>query len=147
MSLGYTSEISPNICTDIIDGFGSYPDHFMRSPVFCGVGAVAFKYYLLFQHQSVVDEGMGDEPSWLLGASPGPYIKEHSRSVFMFLGRHVAFLALDCRTERMVRLVFPIFIPDRMLTSRRERRSLVKTPTMLFSKDAGEKSSKAKRST
>lgn len=97
------------MCTDIIDGFGSYPDHFMRSPVFCGVGTVAFKYYLLFQHQSVVDEGMADEPSWLLGASPGPYIKEHSRSVFMFLGRHVAFLALDCRTERMVRLEFSIF--------------------------------------
>lgn len=132
--------------TDIIDGFGSYPDHFMRSPVFCGVGTVAFKYYLLFQHQSVVDEGMGDEPSWLLGASPGPYIKEHSRSVFMFLGRHVAFLGLDCRTERMVRLEHGIFTPDGLLISRRERRFLVKIPTILLSKDAGEKSSRAKLS-
>lgn len=89
---------------DIIDGFGSYPDHFMRSPVFSGLGAVAFKYYMLFQHQSIVDEGMADEPSWLLGATPGPYINELSRSVFMFLGKHVAFLGLDCRTERKVRL-------------------------------------------
>ncbi|KAI9835174.1 MAG: hypothetical protein M1819_002544 [Sarea resinae] len=65
---------------DIIDGYGSYPDHFMRSPVFTGLGAVAFKYYMLFQHQSAVDENQLDEPSWLLGASPGPYIHELSRS-------------------------------------------------------------------
>ena len=87
---------------DIIDGFGSYPDHFMRAPVFCGLGAVAFKYYMLFQHQSMVAETHADEPSWLLGAAPGPYIKEYSRSVFMFLGRSVALLGLDCRTERRV---------------------------------------------
>ena len=77
----------------------------MRSPVFCGLGNIAFKYYMLFQHQSVVDEGEADEPSWLLGKSPGPYINEFSRSVFMFLGKHVAFLGLDCRTERMVSVI------------------------------------------
>lgn len=86
---------------DIIDGFGSYPHHFMSTPVFTGLGAVAFKYYMLFQHQSVVDEGSAEEPSWLLGAAPGPYINELSRSLFMFLGKNVAFLGLDCRTERM----------------------------------------------
>ncbi|KAI9871924.1 MAG: hypothetical protein M1830_002290 [Pleopsidium flavum] len=86
---------------DIIDGFGSYPHHFMSSPVFTGLGAVAFKYYMLFQHQSVPDEAQADEPSWLLGAAPGPYINELSRSVFMSLGRKVALLGLDCRTERM----------------------------------------------
>ncbi|KAL8781169.1 MAG: hypothetical protein Q9194_000485 [Teloschistes cf. exilis] len=86
---------------DIIDGFGSYPHHFMSTPVFCGLGAIAFKYYMLFQHQSVVDEGPAEEPSWLMGASPGPYINELSRSLFMFLGKNVAFLGLDCRTERM----------------------------------------------
>ena len=37
---------------DIIDGFGSYTDHFMSSPVFRGVGGVAHKYYLLFQHHT-----------------------------------------------------------------------------------------------
>ncbi|KAL8829151.1 MAG: hypothetical protein Q9170_006292, partial [Blastenia crenularia] len=86
---------------DIIDGFGSYPHHFMSTPVFCGLGTVAFKYYMLFQHQSVVDEGAAEEPSWLMGAAPGPYINERSRSLFMNLGKNVAFLGLDCRTERM----------------------------------------------
>ena len=86
---------------DIIDGFGSYPHRFMSTPVFCGLGAVAFKYYMLFQHQSVVDEGPAEEPSWLMGAAPGPYINELSRSLFMFFGKSVAFLGLDCRTERM----------------------------------------------
>lgn len=86
---------------DIIDGYGSYPHHFMSNRVFTGLGAVAFKYYMLFQHQSLVAETTQEEPSWLLGASPGPYINELSRSVFMFLGRKLAFLGLDCRTERM----------------------------------------------
>ncbi|KAI9794165.1 MAG: hypothetical protein M1816_006090 [Peltula sp. TS41687] len=85
---------------DIIDGFGSYPHHFMVSQVFSGLGTVAFKYYMLFQHQSVGTATSITEPSWLLGASPGPYIRELSRSVFMFLGMKVAFLGLDCRTER-----------------------------------------------
>jgi len=87
---------------DIIDGFGSYPHHFMSTSVFCGIGAVAFKYYMLFQHQSVLNETSADEPSWLLGAAPGPYITELSRSIFVSLGKNVAFLGLDCRTERMV---------------------------------------------
>jgi hypothetical protein len=85
---------------DIIDGYGSYPHHFMQTPVFTGIGAVAFKYYMLFQHQSVPAETEATEPSWVLGKNPGPYIKERSRSVFMQLGREVAFLGLDCRTER-----------------------------------------------
>lgn len=88
---------------DIIDGFGSYPKQLMNSPVFMGLGAVAFKYYMLFQHQSVPNETQADEPSWILGAAPGPYINELSRSVFMSLGKRVAFLGMDCRTERTVR--------------------------------------------
>ena len=74
----------------------------MSTPVFTGLGAVAFKYYMLFQHQSVMGETEQTEPSWLLGTSPGPYINQRSRSLFMFLGRKVAFLGLDCRTERRV---------------------------------------------
>ncbi|KAJ4988073.1 hypothetical protein SVAN01_06485 [Stagonosporopsis vannaccii] len=85
---------------DIIDGYGSYPHHFMQTPVFTGIGAVAFKYYMLFQHQSVPAETEQTEPSWVLGKIPGPYIKERSRSVFVHLGRQLAFLGLDCRTER-----------------------------------------------
>jgi hypothetical protein len=86
---------------DIIDGFGSYSDHLMGSPVFSGLGNVAFKYYMLYQHQSVPEETEADEPSWILGADLGPYIRQRSRSVFMSLGKNVAFLGLDCRTERM----------------------------------------------
>jgi hypothetical protein len=87
---------------DIMDGFGSYPDSTMACPVMSGVGGVAFKYYMLFQHQSLPIEDERQEPSWLLGAEPGPFIQTLSRSLFMFLGRHVALLGLDCRTERTV---------------------------------------------
>lgn len=73
----------------------------MVSPVFTGIGAVAFKYYMLFQHQSVPMETEEYEPSWLLGAEPGPYISQLSRSVFLSMGNGVHFLGLDCRTERM----------------------------------------------
>ncbi|KAI7548109.1 hypothetical protein KC331_g4611 [Hortaea werneckii] len=86
---------------DIIDGYGSYPHHFMASRVFTGLGAVAFKYYMLFQHQSVVAETEKEEPSWVLGSSPGPYINELSRSVYMRMGGSVGFVGVDCRTERM----------------------------------------------
>lgn len=86
---------------DIIDGWGSYADGYMKSPIMSGLGAVAFKYYMLFQHQSSIDEGEETEPSWILGAQPGPYIPELSRSIFTYLGRSIAFLGLDCRTERM----------------------------------------------
>ncbi|OAA63754.1 hypothetical protein SPI_03917 [Niveomyces insectorum RCEF 264] len=85
---------------DIIDGYGSYPHHFMNSPVFSGIGNVAFKYYMLFQHQSVIGETEESEPSWILGSNPGPYINEVSHSLFMHLGTKVALLAVDCRTER-----------------------------------------------
>jgi hypothetical protein len=35
---------------DIIDGFGSYVDEFMKCAVFRGIGGTAHKYYMLFQH-------------------------------------------------------------------------------------------------
>jgi hypothetical protein len=85
---------------DIIDGYGSYVDTYMKSPIMSGLGAVAFKYYMLFQHQTSIDEGEETEPTWIIGAQPGPYIPELSRSIFTHLGRSIAFLGLDCRTER-----------------------------------------------
>ncbi|KZF22247.1 hypothetical protein L228DRAFT_239238 [Xylona heveae TC161] len=118
---------------DIIDGFGSYTDHFMKCAVFRGIGGVAHKYYMLFQHHSpppkstfTTDapqtmesqglEGTGADPlqtkgafvmtekeehhSWIIGPKPGPYVAERSRSVFMQLGKHIAFVGLDARTER-----------------------------------------------
>jgi hypothetical protein len=99
---------------EIFEGFGSYPEEFMRSAVISGLGKIAFKYYLLFQHHSVPDETEMDEPSWILGARPGPYIDQRSRNLFMSLGSDVVFLGLDCRTERQVRL--PAALDNQRLT-------------------------------
>ncbi|KAH0553408.1 hypothetical protein GP486_006523, partial [Trichoglossum hirsutum] len=115
---------------DIIDGFGSYTDHFMRTPVFVGIGHIAFKYYMLFQHHTppppatnildaprVANYGAGldsmkagynayvmpeteVDPSWILGDSPGPYLTQRSRNIYMQLGKRIAFLGVDARTER-----------------------------------------------
>ncbi|PTB40688.1 hypothetical protein M441DRAFT_27244 [Trichoderma asperellum CBS 433.97] len=85
---------------DIFDGYGSYAHADMSSPVFSGLGWVAFKYYMLFQHQSIVTETENSEPSWILGEQPGPYIQEVSRSLYMSMGGKVALLAVDTRTER-----------------------------------------------
>lgn len=117
----------------------------MSAPVFCGLGAVAFKYYMLFQHQSVPDETASDEPSWLTGAAPGPYINELSRSIFLSLGKNVALLALDCRTERMVCKSPSHKIA--MLIYCRERRFLARPPMNLYLTDAEERSMRAKQNT
>ncbi|KAL9130592.1 MAG: hypothetical protein Q9217_001252 [Psora testacea] len=118
---------------DIIDGFGSYTDHFMKCPVFRGIGGVSFKYYCLFQHHipppkptftiaprqtmgtpgtivtgaepaqledAFVLQGMQEDPSWIIGARPGPYVEERSRSLYMRLGARIGFLGVDARTER-----------------------------------------------
>ncbi|OLN81748.1 hypothetical protein CCHL11_06945 [Colletotrichum chlorophyti] len=85
---------------DISDGFGSYAHHDMISPVFSGLGNVAYKYYMLFQQQSVPAETETSEPSWVLGSQPGPYINQLSRSLFVELGSKISLLAVDGRTER-----------------------------------------------
>ena len=134
---------------DIIDGFGSYTDHFMKCPVFRGIGGVAHKYYLLFQHHlpppsstfttgakhkhgnifkrspssqktdspnSPVDGSIPpdpvqlentfvakiehEDPSFIIGSRPGPYVEQHSRNLYCQLGKRVAFAGIDARTER-----------------------------------------------
>ena len=138
---------------DIIDGFGSYTDHFMQCPVFRGIGGVAHKYYLLFQHHlpppastytkegkpkrrhnplrspdtpsspkpktpaSANSEGNvpldpqqlentfvlqpeREDPSYIIGAKPGPYVEERSRNMYCQLGSRIAFAGIDARTER-----------------------------------------------
>jgi PhoD related phosphatase len=118
---------------DIIDGFGSYTDGFMRCDVFRGIGGVSLKYYCLFQHHtapprstyttdapetmkagldgsagydprqmenSYVYKRTADDPSWIVGKQPGPYVEERSRSLYMRLGKHIAFCGIDARTER-----------------------------------------------
>lgn len=93
---------------DIIDGFGSYVDSTMNSSVFSGIGQIAFKYYMLFQHHTHPDEDPALEPSWISNPRPGPYIQQPSRSVYARLGRSVSFLGLDCRSERRLdQIVYP----------------------------------------
>lgn len=97
---------------EIFEGFGSYHEEFMQSAVISGLGKIAFKYYLLFQHHSVPDETEIEEPSWILGAQPGPYIEQRSRNLFMSLGSDVVLLGLDCRTERRVIFLHHIYLKE-----------------------------------
>lgn len=116
---------------DIIDGFGSYVNDFMKCDVFRGIGGTAHKYYMLFQHHlppplstyttdseatmthiegvraedplQLVDTYVAPgrtEPNYILGPKPGPYVAEHSHSIFSRLGARIAFLGIDARTER-----------------------------------------------
>lgn len=115
---------------DIIDGFGSYVDSFMNCSVFRGIGEVANKYYLLFQHHlappstsivkdifqisrtnnAPVDPLKSEstyvlheptiDPIYILGARSGPYLKERSHSIFTNFGARISFLGIDARTER-----------------------------------------------
>jgi hypothetical protein len=117
---------------DIIDGFGSYTDRFMRCAVFRGIGGVAHKYYMLFQHHiappkstfttdapTTTDVGPDgtpvdpvqikntfvmvndkEDPSYIIGGKPGPYVEERSRSLYCQLGARIAFCGIDARTER-----------------------------------------------
>ncbi|KAL0474275.1 hypothetical protein QR685DRAFT_3856 [Neurospora intermedia] len=115
---------------DIIDGFGSYVDDFMKCDVFRGIGGIAHKYYMLFQHHlpppastytsdttSVAQDEAGQgldpnqmiaayvhpamtEPNYIVGSAPGPYVAEHSHNMFTKLGARIAFLGIDARTER-----------------------------------------------
>ncbi|KAF2672465.1 hypothetical protein BT63DRAFT_422925 [Microthyrium microscopicum] len=114
---------------DIIDGFGSYTDHFMKCHVFRGIGGVAHKYYLLFQHhiapppstftsdhvasqhaggapdpvqleKSFVLSETVEDPSFIIGRKPGPYVEEPSRSIYCQLGARIGFIGVDARQER-----------------------------------------------
>ncbi|TGJ83203.1 hypothetical protein E0Z10_g5555 [Xylaria hypoxylon] len=114
---------------DIIDGFGSYVDEFMKCDVFRGIGGTAHKYYVLFQHhlappastyttdapQTMEFGGHEDqaqlvntyvrprdttEPCYIFGSKPGPYVAEHSMNMFAKLGARIAFMGIDARTER-----------------------------------------------
>ncbi|KAK1597923.1 uncharacterized protein LY79DRAFT_322091 [Colletotrichum navitas] len=112
---------------DIIDGFGSYVEDFMRCDVFRGIGGTAHKYYMLFQHHlpppmstytsdpTTTSEVQGldpnqlmdtyvapakSDPSYIVGKQPGPYVAEHSHNMFARLGARIAFLGIDARTER-----------------------------------------------
>ncbi|KEI40569.1 uncharacterized protein L969DRAFT_15927 [Mixia osmundae IAM 14324] len=94
---------------DLIDGFGSYDDDLMQSPIFNTIGSRNYFWYLLFQNFLVPDHddkqlGVGKltghvDPSILLG-SKNYYIPYPSHSFLLYLGPDVALLSLDCRAER-----------------------------------------------
>lgn len=91
---------------DIIDGFGSYHDSTMASPVLSTVGTVAYKFYMLFQqHTSIEEKAHESDPSWILGSGPGPYIKQKNHSVYARLGKEIGLVGVDCRTERKLKQV------------------------------------------
>ncbi|KAF8476167.1 hypothetical protein BDZ91DRAFT_788803 [Kalaharituber pfeilii] len=97
---------------DIIDGYGSYVDSFMRCPVFLGLGRAAWKYYMVFQHHTPPDGALSSpsekpESSWVLSPGVGRYIPFPSHSIYARLGRSFALLALDARTERTRRCICP----------------------------------------
>ncbi|KAL7810561.1 hypothetical protein V8C44DRAFT_332535 [Trichoderma aethiopicum] len=114
---------------DIIDGFGSYVHKFMQCDVFRGIGGIAHKYYMLFQHHlpppastytsdfadNDVDGTQGIDPNqlidtyvappkfdsqYIVGSKPGPYVAEHSINIYTRLGARIALLGIDARTER-----------------------------------------------
>lgn len=45
-------------------------------------------------------QGQEEEPSYIIGSKPGPYVAEHSRSIYARLGARIAFFGIDARTER-----------------------------------------------
>lgn len=72
----------------------------MKSAVFSGLGNIAFKFYMLFQHQSMPTEPESVNRAWVYGVNRGPYIREHSRSVISHMGPKTVFFGFDNRTER-----------------------------------------------
>lgn len=92
---------------DIIDGFGSYADSFMKTDVFSSIGKAAYKYYMLFQHHVSLTESKAymEDPIWVLGKQPSPYIEEPNHSIFTRVGPTMGLLGLDCRTERKLKKI------------------------------------------
>lgn len=98
---------------DIIDGYGSYADHFMSCSFFNGIGIVAWRYYMLFQHHTAPTDpesetlagGEEDEPSWVISPLKGRYIKQRPHNVMVRLGREILFFGIDARTERTRKMI------------------------------------------
>lgn len=101
---------------DIMDGYGSYADTTMRSPIIEGIGNLGYKYYMLFQQHNLPNDCCSTEPHWIcqnvndpeVKPKFGPYITNISRSIYSRLGKDIAFVGIDCRTERsMSQVVYP----------------------------------------
>ena len=90
---------------DIFDGWGSYPDDLLRSPVFEGLYDIACRFYLLFQQHTTNDMVSRGEAD-LFGASFGPFGEKHrSHSFLKCFGQTVAVVGADTRSERSKRQI------------------------------------------
>ncbi|KAJ8700313.1 hypothetical protein PTI98_003354 [Pleurotus ostreatus] len=92
--------------TDLIDGFGSYPEDLQMAPVFRRIGSRGYFFFLLFQcFINVEIDGVDDSPGKHVNRSiifggVGPYISLPSHSFLAYLGPQTYILMLDCRAER-----------------------------------------------
>lgn len=95
---------------DLIDGFGTYAEDLMQSPVFNLIGSRGYFFYLLFQH-FMVDEvdGVLNENTTnpnptqfrsLIIGGPGSYIAFPTHSFLIWMGPKQHMLLLDCRAQR-----------------------------------------------
>lgn len=96
---------------DLIDGFGSYEDETMLSPIFRHIGSRGYFWYLLFQvfTNDEVD-GTNRQPGShpiksMVICSPGAFIPFPNHSQISYMGPNVALCMLDCRAERKIDMV------------------------------------------
>ncbi|EMD34460.1 hypothetical protein CERSUDRAFT_97712 [Gelatoporia subvermispora B] len=104
LALGFLTSLVLMNHIDLIDGFGSYPDDLMMSPVFRTIGSRGYFFFLLFQcFINVEIDGLDDlrHPfkSLIIGGN-GPFIPFPSHSFLAYLGPQTHMLLLDCRAER-----------------------------------------------
>ncbi|KAJ3338466.1 hypothetical protein HDU93_009482 [Gonapodya sp. JEL0774] len=89
---------------DFFDGFGSYPPSLHESPVFTGIGRVALRHYLLFQHHTTPFRAKEDG---FFPATPTPDgASATGFNVVLRLSSRVVLVAVDSRTERTKEQVF-----------------------------------------
>ncbi|THH33013.1 hypothetical protein EUX98_g1210 [Antrodiella citrinella] len=87
-----------------IDGFGSYPDDLMKSPVFSTIGSRGYFFFLLFQcfinpDKDGIDDRRHPFKSTVIGGQ-GAFVPYPSHSFLSYLGPQAYILMLDCRAER-----------------------------------------------
>jgi PhoD related phosphatase len=61
-----------------------------------------------------------EDPSYIIGDKPGPYVAEHSRSIYARLGARMAFFGIDARTERTRHQINYTETYDKIFTRLRE---------------------------
>ncbi|WFD42874.1 hypothetical protein MPSI1_001524 [Malassezia psittaci] len=95
---------------DLIDGFGTYPDDLMQSPVFNRIGGRGYFFYLLFQQfmNDEVDNISNTDTSdpnpsifrSLIIGGPGAFVPFPTHSLLVYLGPKQYMLLIDCRAQR-----------------------------------------------